>query len=70
MEGRTREDVRRLQVLHGAALVTREMGIENAFEDSVSLAAHDSDLEDKFLIERAAEIVFQMEVLLLRLRQV
>ena len=67
VEGRTRGDVRRLQALHGAALVAREMGMEAAFEDSVFLAAHDSsvgtlsDLEDKFLIEGAADIAFQME---------
>ena len=42
VEGRTREDVRRLQALHGAALVAREMGMEAAFEDSVFLVAHDS----------------------------
>ena len=60
-------DVRRLQALHGAALVTREMGIAGAFEDSVFLVAHDSyvgtlsDLEDKFLIEGAADIAFQVE---------
>ena len=35
VEGRTRGDVRRLQALHGAALVAREMGMEAAFEDSV-----------------------------------
>ena len=64
VKGRTRGNVRRLQALHDAALVAREMGIEAAFEDSVFLAAHDSyfgtlsDLEDKFLIERAADIVF------------
>ena len=67
VEGRTRRDVRRLQALHGAALVAREMGMEAAFEDSVFLVAHDSsvgtlsDLEDKLLIEEAADIVFQME---------
>ena len=67
VEGRTRGDVRRLQALHGAALVAREMGMEAAFEDSVFLVAHDSyvgtlsDLEDKFLIEGAADIAFQME---------
>ena len=67
VEGRTRGDVRRLQALHGAALVAREMGMEVAFEDSVSLAAHDSyvgtlsDLEGNFLIEGAADIAFQME---------
>ena len=42
VEGRTRGDVRRLQALHGAALVAREMGMEAAFEDSVFLVAHDS----------------------------
>ena len=57
VEGRTRGDVCRLQALHGAALIAREMGMEAAFEDSVFLAAHDSyvdtlsDLEDKFIIE-------------------
>ena len=67
MEGRTRGDVRRLQALHGAALVAREMGMEAAFENSVFLVAHDSyvgtllDLEDKFLIEGAADMAFQME---------
>ena len=67
VEGRTRGDVRRLQALHGAALVAREMGTEAAFEDSVFLVAHDSyvgalsDLEDKFLIEGAADIAFQTE---------
>ena len=67
VEGRTRWDVRRLQALHGAALVAREMGMEAAFEDSVFLVAHDSyigtlsDLEDKFLIEGAADMAFQME---------
>ena len=67
VEGRTRGDVRRLQALHGAALVAREMGMEAAFEDSVFLVAHDSyvgtlsDLEDKFPIEGAADIAFQME---------
>ena len=67
VEGRTRGDVRRLQALHGAALVAREMGMEAAFEDSVFLVAHDSyvstlsDLEDTFLIEGAADIAFQME---------
>ena len=66
VEGRQRGDVRRLQALHGAALVAWEMGIEAAFEDSVFLPTHDSyvgtlsDLEGKFLIERAADIVFQM----------
>ena len=34
VEDRTRGDVRRLQALHGAALVAREMGMEAAFEDS------------------------------------
>ena len=33
-EGRTRGNVRRLQALHGTALVAREMGVEAAFEDS------------------------------------
>ena len=67
VEGRTRGDVRRLQTFHGAALVVREMGMEAAFEDSVFLVAHDSfvgtlsGLEDKFLIEGAADITFQME---------
>ena len=67
VEGRTREDVRRLQTLHGAAVVAREMGMEAAFEDSVFLVARDSyvgtlsDLEDKFLIKGAADIAFQME---------
>ena len=42
VEGRTRGDVRRLQTCHGAALVTREMGMEAAFEDSAFVAAHDS----------------------------
>ena len=42
MEGRTCGDVCRLQVLHGAALVARELGMEAAFEDSVFLVAHDS----------------------------
>ena len=46
VESRTRGDVRRLQALHGAALVAREMGTEAAFEDSVLLAA---------------DIAFQME---------
>ena len=51
---RTRGDVRRMQALHGVALVAQEMGMEAAFEDSVFLVAHDSyvgtlsDL-DKFL---------------------
>ena len=68
VEGRTRGDVRRLQALHGAALVAQEMGMEAAFEDYVFLVAHDSyvgtlsDLEDKFLIEGAADIAFQMEM--------
>ena len=58
VEGPTRGDVHRLQALHGAALVSGEMGMDAAFEDSVFLAAHDSyvytlsDLEDKFTIER------------------
>ena len=66
MEGRTRGDVRRLQALHGAALVAGEMGMEAAFEDYVLFAAHDSyvgtlsDLNGKFLIERAADIAFQI----------
>ena len=67
VEGRTRGDVCRLQALHGAALVAREMGMEASFEDSVFLAAHDSyvlgtlsDLKGKFLIERAADIAFQI----------
>ena len=56
-----------MQALHGAAVVAREMGKEAAFEDSVFLVAHDSyvgtllDLEDKFLIEGAADIASQME---------
>ena len=33
VEGRTREYVCRLQALHGAALVTRGMGMEASFED-------------------------------------
>ena len=43
------------------------MGMEAAFEDSVFLVAHESyvgtlsDLEDKLLIEGAADIAFQME---------
>ena len=67
VEGRTRGGVRRLQALHGAALVAREIGIEAAFEDSVFLAAHGpyvgalSDLEGKCLIEGATDIAFQME---------
>ena len=67
VEGRMRGNVRRLQALHGAALVAREMGMEAAFEDSVFLVAHDSyvgtflDLEGKFLMEGAADIAFQME---------
>ena len=67
VEGRTRGDVRRLQALHGAALVAREMGMEAAFEDSVFLVARDShvgtlsDLDGKFLIEGAADIAFQMK---------
>ena len=67
VEGRTRGDVRRLQALYGAALVTREMGMDAAFKGSVFLVAHDShvgtlsDLEHKFLIEGAADIAFQME---------
>ena len=67
VEGRTRGDVRRLQALHGAALVAREMGMEAAFEDSIFLVAHDSyvgtlsDLEDKFPIEGATDIAFQMK---------
>ena len=57
VEGQTRGDARRLQALHGAALVARGMGIEAAFEDSAFLVVRDSyvgtlsDLEDKFLIE-------------------
>ena len=35
VEGRTPGDVLRLQALHGAALVTRKMGMEAAFENSV-----------------------------------
>ena len=41
--------------------------MEATFDDSVFLVAHDSyvgtlsDLEDKFLIEGAADIAFQME---------
>ena len=76
VEGRTRGGVRRLQALHGAALVAREMGMEAAFEDSVFLAVHDSyigtlsGLKGKFLIERVSDIAFQMEVLFLRLRPV
>ena len=56
-----------LQAFHGGALVVLEMGMEVAFEDSVFLMAHYSyvgtlsGLEDKFLIERAADIAFQME---------
>ena len=72
MKGRTRGDVRRLQALHGAALVDREMRIEAALEGSVFLAAYDScvgstllKLEGNFLIKRAAYILFQMEVFLL-----
>ena len=42
MEVQTRRDVRRLQALHGAALVAREMGMEAAFEGSGFLAAHNS----------------------------
>ena len=42
VEGRTRGDVRRLQTRHGAALVTREMGMKAAFEDSAFVAAYDS----------------------------
>ena len=59
VEGPTRGDVRRLQALHGAAVVARKMEMEAAFEDSVFLVAHDSyvgtlsDLEDKFLIKGA-----------------
>ena len=41
LEGRTRGDVHRLQALHGAALVAREMGMEAAFEDSAFFAARD-----------------------------
>ena len=64
VEGQTRGDVRRLQALHGAGLVAREIGMEAASEDSVFRAAHGSyigtlsDLKDKFLIERAADIAF------------
>ena len=67
VEGRTRGDVRRLQAFHGAALVVREMGMEAVLEYSVFLGAHYSyvgtlsGLEDKFLIEGAADIAFQME---------
>ena len=67
VESRTRGDVRRVQALHGAALVSREMEMEAAFENSVFLAARDSlvgtlsDSEDKFIIEGAAEIAFQIE---------
>ena len=67
VKGRTRGDVHRLQALHGAALVVREMGMEAVFEFSVFLVAHYSyvgtlsSLEDKFLIEGAADIAFQME---------
>ena len=67
VEGRTRGDVHRLQALYGAARVVREMGMDAAFEDSVFLVAHDSYvgalsyLENKFLIEGAADIAFQME---------
>ena len=61
-----RWDIRRLQALHGAALVAREMGMEAGFEDSVFFATHHSyvdtlsDLKRKFLIERAADIAFQI----------
>ena len=57
MEGRTREDTRRLQAPHGAALVARVMEMEVAFEDPLFLEHYDSyvgtmsDLEGKFLIE-------------------
>ena len=67
VEDRTRGDVRRLQAPHGVALVARGMGMEAACEDSVFRMALDSyvgtlsDLEDKFLIEGAADIAFQME---------
>ena len=67
VEGRTRGDVHRLQALHGAALVAREVGVEAAFEDSVFLVACDfyvgtlSDLKVRFLIEGAADIAFQIE---------
>ena len=67
VEGQTRGDIHRLQVLHGAALAAQEMGLEAAFEDSVFLVAHGSyvdtlsDLEDKFLTEGAADIAFQMK---------
>ena len=76
VEYQTRGDVGRLQALRGAALVAREMGVDAAIEDSVFLAAHDSyvgnvsDLKNKFPMERVSDITFQMEVLLLRLRQV
>ena len=76
VKGRTRGGVRRLQALHGAALVARGMGMEAAFEDSVFLADNDSyigtlwDLKSNFLIERVSDIAFQMEVLFLRLRPV
>ena len=64
--GRTRGNDRRLQALHGAALVAREMGMQAAFDDSVFIAAHDSyvgtlsDLKGKFLVERAADIALQV----------
>ena len=67
VESRARGDARRLQALHGATLVARGMGMEATFEGSVFLAAHDSsvgtlsDLEDKFLMEGAADVAFQME---------
>ena len=44
IKGRTRGDAPRLQALHGTALVAREMGMEAAFEDSVLLAAHGSNV--------------------------
>ena len=50
--------------------------MEDVFEGSVFLATHDSylgtlsGLKSKFLIERAADIAFQMVMLLLRLRKV
>ena len=64
VEGQTRGDVRRLQALHGAALVAREMGMETASEDSVfhgSYVGTLSDSEDTFLLEGAADIAFQIE---------
>ena len=76
VEGQTRGDVCCFQVRHGAAPVAREMGMEAAFVDYVFVAGYDSyvstlsGLNCKCLIERAADIAFEMEVLLLRLRQV